>query len=231
MAIAMTFALLGVGIFFATNNPFSMLSLSDQYAAATTNAQRSTILAAGQAVLANCQYEPTRRRWFQHSPLPGVRCGSDSLIGHVPEQFLQQDNRLCGNSGPWTVISRLSQTGSDVIGHYRPARDSSECPVRSHMVHLSRPEALPARASRRKDASPTIVIRIGRLIAWCAVQLLLQLTRLSPRLDHAALGELERVGDGFRARAAIIAHFDCDQPSTAQTTLRIKQAIRSSTWN
>jgi len=53
MAIAMTFALLGVGIFFATNNPFSMLSLSDQYAAATTNAQRSTILAAGQAVLAN----------------------------------------------------------------------------------------------------------------------------------------------------------------------------------
>jgi len=30
-----------------------MLSLSDQYAAATTDAQRSTFLAAGQAVLAN----------------------------------------------------------------------------------------------------------------------------------------------------------------------------------
>jgi hypothetical protein len=53
MAIAMTFALLGIGIFLATNNPFSMLSLSNQYAAATTNAQRSTFLAAGQAVLAN----------------------------------------------------------------------------------------------------------------------------------------------------------------------------------
>jgi hypothetical protein len=53
MAIALTCALLGVGIFFATNNPFSMLSLSDQYTAATTDAQRSTILAAGQAVLAN----------------------------------------------------------------------------------------------------------------------------------------------------------------------------------
>jgi hypothetical protein len=53
MAIAMTFALLGIGIFFATNNPFSMLSLSNQYAAATTDAQRSTFLAAGQAVLAN----------------------------------------------------------------------------------------------------------------------------------------------------------------------------------
>lgn len=53
MAIALTFALLGIGIFLATNNPFSMLSLSDQYAAATTDAQRSTFLAAGQVVLAN----------------------------------------------------------------------------------------------------------------------------------------------------------------------------------
>jgi hypothetical protein len=53
MAIAMTFALLGIGVFFATNNPFSMLSLSNQYAAATTDAERSTFLAAGQAVLAN----------------------------------------------------------------------------------------------------------------------------------------------------------------------------------
>jgi hypothetical protein len=53
MAIAMIFALLGIGIFFATNNPFSMLSLSNQYAAATTDAQRLTSLAAGQAVLAN----------------------------------------------------------------------------------------------------------------------------------------------------------------------------------
>lgn len=53
MAIATTFALLGIGIFLATNNPFSMLSLSNQYAAATTDAQRSTFLAAGQAVLAN----------------------------------------------------------------------------------------------------------------------------------------------------------------------------------
>ena len=53
MATALTFALLGIGIFFATNNPFSMLSLSNQYAAATTEAQRSTFLAAGQAVLTN----------------------------------------------------------------------------------------------------------------------------------------------------------------------------------
>jgi len=53
MAIALTFALLGIGIFFATNNPFTMLSLSNQYSAATTDAQRSTLLAAEQVVLAN----------------------------------------------------------------------------------------------------------------------------------------------------------------------------------
>ncbi len=53
MLIALAFALLGIGIFFATNNPFTMLSLSGQYAAAATDAQRATLLAAGQTVLAN----------------------------------------------------------------------------------------------------------------------------------------------------------------------------------
>ena len=53
MAIATTLALLGVGVFLATTNPFSMLSLSNQYVASTTDAQRSVFLAAGQAFLTN----------------------------------------------------------------------------------------------------------------------------------------------------------------------------------
>ena len=53
MAIALTLALLGIAIFFATNNPFSMFSLSSKYAAATTDVQRSTLLSAGEAILAN----------------------------------------------------------------------------------------------------------------------------------------------------------------------------------
>lgn len=53
MAIAVIIALLGIGIFLATNNPFSMLSLSNQHAAATTDVERATFLAAGQALLAN----------------------------------------------------------------------------------------------------------------------------------------------------------------------------------
>jgi hypothetical protein len=52
MTIAVILVLLGTGIFLATNNPFSMLSLSNQYAAATTDAQRFTFLAAGEAILA-----------------------------------------------------------------------------------------------------------------------------------------------------------------------------------
>lgn len=53
MAVAVVLSLLGIGIFLATNNPFSMLTLSNQYAAAPTEVERSTLLAAGQALLAN----------------------------------------------------------------------------------------------------------------------------------------------------------------------------------
>ena len=51
MAIATALFFVGISVFFATNTAFSMLSLSDQYAAATTDAQRSMFLAAGQAML------------------------------------------------------------------------------------------------------------------------------------------------------------------------------------
>jgi hypothetical protein len=53
MTIALTLALIGIAVFLATNNPFAMLSLSDQHAAATTEAQKSIFAAAGQALLAN----------------------------------------------------------------------------------------------------------------------------------------------------------------------------------
>ena len=52
MAIATTLGFVGIAVYFASNTAFSMLSLSDQYAAATTDAQRTTLLAGGQALLA-----------------------------------------------------------------------------------------------------------------------------------------------------------------------------------
>ena len=52
MAIALTVGLVGIAAYFASTAAFEMLSLSDQYAAATTEAERSMFLAAGQAMLA-----------------------------------------------------------------------------------------------------------------------------------------------------------------------------------
>lgn len=53
MTVAVTLGLGGVALFFAVQPTFSMLYLSDQYAAATTEAQRSAFLAAGEALWAN----------------------------------------------------------------------------------------------------------------------------------------------------------------------------------
>ncbi len=52
MAIATTLGFVGIAVYLATETAFSMLSLSSQYAAATTDAQRALFLAAGQAMLA-----------------------------------------------------------------------------------------------------------------------------------------------------------------------------------
>lgn len=52
IAIALTSGLVGLAVYLATETAFSMLSLSSQYAVATTDAQRSLFEAAGQAMLA-----------------------------------------------------------------------------------------------------------------------------------------------------------------------------------
>jgi hypothetical protein len=50
MAVATALFFLGIADFFATNTAFPVLSLSRQFAAATTEAERATLLAAGQAM-------------------------------------------------------------------------------------------------------------------------------------------------------------------------------------
>lgn len=52
MAIAAALAALGIATYFASNTALSMLALSDQYALAASEAERSLLLGAGQAVLA-----------------------------------------------------------------------------------------------------------------------------------------------------------------------------------
>jgi hypothetical protein len=51
MALATIIAFIGIAVYFASNTAFSMLSFSDHYAAATTDAQRAQFLAAGQVAL------------------------------------------------------------------------------------------------------------------------------------------------------------------------------------
>ncbi len=52
MAIALTAELLAIAAYFASTIPFEMLTLSGQYAAASSEAERSASLAAGQAIYA-----------------------------------------------------------------------------------------------------------------------------------------------------------------------------------
>lgn len=50
--IALSFAFVGMALFLATNTAFAMFYLSRQYAMATTEAQRASLLSAGQAMIA-----------------------------------------------------------------------------------------------------------------------------------------------------------------------------------
>jgi hypothetical protein len=52
MLIAITAGLIGIAVYFASNQALAMLALSERYATATTDAQRSAYLAAGEALLA-----------------------------------------------------------------------------------------------------------------------------------------------------------------------------------
>ncbi len=49
--LAMIVSFIGVAVFYATNRAFAMLDISQQYALATTEAQKSMLAAAGQAML------------------------------------------------------------------------------------------------------------------------------------------------------------------------------------
>ncbi len=53
MAVGLVLGLVSTVLFIASNTAFAMLSLSDLYSAAATEAQRAGLLAAGQAVMAN----------------------------------------------------------------------------------------------------------------------------------------------------------------------------------
>jgi hypothetical protein len=82
--IATTFVFVGMAVFIATNTAFSMLSLSQEYAVAATEAERSILLAAGQAMLAVTRgtghlYAGMQLVWFAGLILSVVMLRSDAF--------------------------------------------------------------------------------------------------------------------------------------------------------
>jgi hypothetical protein len=83
-ALAAIMAFIGVAVFFATNRALSMLDLSHQYAAATTEAQRASLIAAGQAMLAVGQsHTPGTFLAFFSSEVAGLLMSVVMLRGGV----------------------------------------------------------------------------------------------------------------------------------------------------
>jgi hypothetical protein len=82
MAAAAAFGLVGIALFIASNPAFEMLSLSDRYTAATTDAQRSVFLAAGEAMLATWQGTAFQAAYILGS-VAGIAIGAVMLRSSV----------------------------------------------------------------------------------------------------------------------------------------------------
>lgn len=83
-ALAMIISYMGVAVFYATNRAFPMLALSNSYAAASTEAQRTLIASAGQAMLAVGQsHSPGTFVGFFLSEIAGILISVVMLRGKV----------------------------------------------------------------------------------------------------------------------------------------------------
>jgi hypothetical protein len=96
MVIATALGFLGI-VFFITSNPaFEMLSLSDRYAAATTEADRATFLAAGEAMLAT--WEGTAfHMYYILGSIAGIAIGI-VMVRSVVFSYLAGWMAILGNS-------------------------------------------------------------------------------------------------------------------------------------
>ena len=89
---ALILGLVGIAVYFPSNPAFEMLTLSNQYAVATTEAQQSILLAAGQALVV--QIEGTAFLVYyadQPTPLVFVFPRKHSLLLGVPHLNLRCD--------------------------------------------------------------------------------------------------------------------------------------------
>jgi hypothetical protein len=82
--LAWILSLIGLAVFYATNQAFSMLELSRQYAAATSDVQRTLLAAAGQALLSIGEsHTPGTFLGFFFSELAGLLMSFVMLQGKI----------------------------------------------------------------------------------------------------------------------------------------------------
>lgn len=110
--IATPFVFAGMAVYLASNTAFSMLSLSQDYGAATTEAERSSLLAAGQAMLA-----VSRGTGSPHIRMPRVW-----LAGVIFSAAMLRSKAL-SKATAWVGIAgfALLMAGTPFGGHYTPA--------------------------------------------------------------------------------------------------------------
>ncbi len=94
MAIAIALGLVSAALFIASNPAFAMLSLSDQYATAGTEAQRAMFLTAGQAILVTWQGSAFQASYILGSIAPII----------ISVVMLQDRSRIFGKSTAYPGI-------------------------------------------------------------------------------------------------------------------------------
>lgn len=107
--IAVPFVFVGMSVFLATNTAFSMLFLSRQFAAATSEAERSMLLAAGQALVALSQGTGGRYAGMPLAWLAGLMLSLAMLRG-----------KAFSRTTAWTGVIGLGLliAGTPFGGHY-----------------------------------------------------------------------------------------------------------------
>jgi len=110
--LATLVSFLGIGIFFATNRAFPMLALSNQYAAAISDAQRAMLEAAGQSMLSiGASHSPGTFFAFFLSETAGVLISGAMLHGGV----FSKGNAYAGILG-FTILLVFEYFSSFVTG-------------------------------------------------------------------------------------------------------------------
>jgi hypothetical protein len=111
-AILFTFVAVTTG--FATHSGFSLIHLSDQYAAATTEAQRIQLLATGEAVLAADMWNSSG------AYMSGILLQGAGIIISVVMLCSKNFSKVTAYAGCWEMPSIWPSTSSTHSPHLSP---------------------------------------------------------------------------------------------------------------